>query len=168
MAFIIFRRRDPELCSRHGSSLQNRRYFFAFFMRKKASTTERARARDTRTRWGKALHARCVIRSPEKRGLKGMLFQSFLSPLSVFHSLKETSYCLFTGCLVKNCSRCNDGSVRITYRRLPANRNFTICKPCNQTEKRRMKAKMQVIDRDESKCPPGQRLGKILFFCYEI
>ena len=123
------------------------------------------RGRETRARWGKALHARCVFRSPEKRGLKGLLFQSFLSPLSVFRSLKETLYCLFTGCLVKNCSRCNEGFVRITYRRLPANRNFTICKPCNQTEKRRMKAKMQVIERDESKCPPGQRLGKILFFC---
>lgn len=62
------------------------------------------------------------------------------------------------GCLVKNCSTCNDGFVRITYslarRRLQANKNFTVCKPCNQTEKGRMKAKMQVIDRDESKCPP--------------
>ena len=94
----------------------------------------------------------------------------FFVPLSVFYSLKETSYCLSTGCLVKNCSTCNDGFVRITYslarRRLQANRNFTVCKPCNQTEKGRMKAKMQVIDRDESKCPPGQKEHS--FFRYGI
>ena len=164
MAFIIFRRRDPELCSRHGASLQNRR-FFSHFSCERWQLGLSERRRETRARWGKALHARCVFRSPEKRGLKGLLFQSFFSPLSVFHSLKETSYCLFTGCLVKNCSRCNEGFVRITYRRLPANRNFTICKPCNQTEKRRMKAKMQVIDRDESKCLQVRGLERFYFFC---
>ena len=39
MVFIIFRRRDhyPELCSRHGASLQNRRYFFRVVRAKEAS-----------------------------------------------------------------------------------------------------------------------------------
>ena len=138
--------------------------FFALCVRKK-----RARAWDTRTMGvgeGATLPLRIsfVRKTRENRTVISVFF--FVS-LSVFYSLKETLYCLSTGCLVKNCSTCNDGFVRITYslerRRLQANKNFTVCKPCNQIEKRRMKAKMQVIDRDESKCPPGQK--KHSFFC---
>ena len=130
--------------------------FFAFFMRKK-----RARARDTRTMGEGATRPLRVSLARKTRENRTVISVFFFVPLSVFYSLKETSYCLSTGCLVKNCSTCNDGFVRITYsltrRRLQANKNFTVCKPCNQTEKGRMKAKMQVIDRDESKCPPGQK-----------
>ena len=159
MVFIIFRRRDhyPELCSRHGASLhENSVVFFAFFMRKK-----RARARDTRTMGEGPTRPLRVSLARKTRENRTVISVFFFVPLSVFYSLKETSYCLSTGCLVKNCSTCNDGFVRITYslarRRLQANKNFTVCKPCNQTEKGRMKAKMPVIDRDESKCPPGQK-----------
>lgn len=130
--------------------------FFAFFMRKK-----RARARDTRTMGEGPTRPLRVSLARKTRENRTVISVFFFVPLSVFYSLKETSYCLSTGCLVKNCSTCNDGFVRITYslarRRLQANKNFTVCKPCNQTEKGRMKAKMPVIDRDESKCPPGQK-----------
>ena len=76
MVFIIFRRCDhyPELCSRHGASL----HFF--------SCERSERGRETRARWVKALHARFVFRSPEKRGKIGLLFQYF----SLFFSLSFT------------------------------------------------------------------------------
>ena len=139
--------------------------FFAFFMRKK-----RARARDTRTMGEGPTRLLRVSLARKTRENRTVISVFFFVLLSVFYSLKETSYCLSAGCLAKNCSTCNDGFVRITYslarRRLQANKNFTVCKPCNQTEKGRMKAKMQVIDRDESKCPPGQKEHS--FFCYGI
>ena len=71
MVFIIFRRRDhyPELCSRHGARLhENKRCFLHVFHAKEASEGAR------RARWVKALHARFVFRSPEKRGKIGLLF----------------------------------------------------------------------------------------------
>ena len=172
MFFIIFRRRDhyPELCSRHGASLhENRRCFLRVFHAKEASEG----ARHTHDRWRPYTRPTRPLRvslARKTRENRTVISVFFFVPLSVFYSLKETSYCLSTGCLVKNCSTCNDGFVRITYslarRRLQANRNFTVCKPCNQTEKGRMRAKMQVIDRDESKCPPGQKEHS--FFRYGI
>ena len=157
MVFIIFRRRDhyPELCSRHGASLQNRR---CFFRAKEASEGARRAHNGWRRCTPAALRISLARKTRENR--------TFISVFFFVPLLKETYY-LSTGCLAKNCSTCNDGFVRITYslarRRLQANKNFTVCKPCNQTEKGRMKAKMQVIDRDDSKCPPGQK--KDSFFC---